>query len=542
MEKARVKCIQDGDSSLLVWTPASETVKVGGPPSCFAIPLISRKGGMLFMIPDEYLDPDAVLNAMVVEEDDILGPSKDFVSELCEEDDDGRIIPLGRSCRVLVIDLSDESLSAMAEYDPVTHEFESCASFDAERPASVPAVTDVLPDVKKWIEGVTETRLHFYSAREERDPPAKAAAKKGPPKKITNHTIMEHLAALSSQLQALQTQQEEMKKDRATASSAIPAAAPFTPMPATSKMPSLSAGIPAPQTPLAGVSRLLGPPPKVKPPAVLGVAPEAENAEQEGQEADQGQDPIVRAISQQSIAITSLVAHLAGGDALTELSSTGVGGSLSSKGVARREKMQQDLASRQSTYFLQIQQQLFRRLHPSLPVPRSEQELVGYGATMTSYMEKQGGYRQCKDHALGMWIAAHAMDSAMMGDMHGCKEFLALLITCMEQASYDGNWNVAFLLSLLEMPPATVFSERVHNVPGLQRPFSPLVPQQWAACALAYMKEVDVLATKKSELKISKPPPAKAPAADTETTDSPRPKRRPKFPKKPKGSPDPKAS
>ena len=494
------------------------------------------------MIPDEYLDPDAVLNAMVVEEDDILGPSKDFVSELCEEDDDGRIIPLGRSCRVLVIDLSDESLSAMAEYDPVTHEFESCASFDAERPASVPAVTDVLPDVKKWIEGVTETRLHFYSAREERDPPAKAAAKKGPPKKITNHTIMEHLAALSSQLQALQTQQEEMKKDRATASSAIPAAAPFTPMPATSKMPSLSAGIPAPQTPLAGVSRLLGPPPKVKPPAVLGVAPEAENAEQEGQEADQGQDPIVRAISQQSIAITSLVAHLAGGDALTELSSTGVGGSLSSKGVARREKMQQDLASRQSTYFLQIQQQLFRRLHPSLPVPRSEQELVGYGATMTSYMEKQGGYRQCKDHALGMWIAAHAMDSAMMGDMHGCKEFLALLITCMEQASYDGNWNVAFLLSLLEMPPATVFSERVHNVPGLQRPFSPLVPQQWAACALAYMKEVDVLATKKSELKISKPPPAKAPAADTETTDSPRPKRRPKFPKKPKGSPDPKAS
>ena len=44
----------------------------------------------------------------------------------------------------------------------------------------------------------------------------------------------------------------------------------------------------------------------------------------------------------------------------------------------------------------------------------------------------------------------------------------------------------------------TRFTERVHNVPGLERRFSPLVPQQWAACALAYMKEVDVLATKKT--------------------------------------------
>lgn len=113
---------------------------------------------MLCMIPDDYLDPDAVLNAMIVDEEDILGPSKDFVSELCEEDDDGRIIPLGRSCRVLAIDLADESLSAMSEYDPVTHDFDSCASFDVERPAAVPAVTDVFPEIKSWIEGVTETR------------------------------------------------------------------------------------------------------------------------------------------------------------------------------------------------------------------------------------------------------------------------------------------------------------------------------------------------------------------------------------------------
>ena len=239
------------------------------------------------------------------------------------------------------------------------------------------------------------------------------------------------------------------------------------------------------------------------------------------------------------------MAHLAGGDPLSELQlggATGAGVSLSSKGVARRERMQQDLALRRSTYFLQVQQQLFRRMHPSLPVPQTEEELVASGTTMTSYLEKQGGYKHQRDQALPMWIAAHAMDSAMMGDMHGCKEFLAILVTCMEQASHDGNWSVAYLLSLLEMPPSTIFSERIQHLHSLERPFSPLVPQPWAACALAYLKEVDVLANKKAELKAPKAPSKAAAAASEEGSPSPSPRRRPKFPKAPKGSPDPKGA
>ena len=254
--------------------------------------------------------------------------------------------------------------------------------------------------------------MNFYSAREEPEPVPKANTKKGPPKKITNQAIMEHLIAVQAQMKVIQSDQERLRRDQA--SPATPAAAPFTPMPATSKMPGLSAGLQGPQVSL------------------------------------------------------------------------------------------------------------------------------GNRATMTSYMEKQGGYRNSKDTALCLWIAAHAMDSAMAGDEHGTKEFLALLVTCLDQASYDGNWNVAYLLSLLEVPPATVFSDRVQNVPGLERPFSPLVPQPWAACALAYMKEVDLLSTKKTEPAAPKAPTTKA--SETDPAESPSPRRRPKFPKKPKGSPDPKAS
>jgi len=112
----------------------------------------------------------------------------------------------------------------------------------------------------------------------------------------------------------------------------------------------------------------------------------------------------------------------------------------------------------------------------------------------------------------------------------------------MEQASHDGNWSVAYLLSLLEMPPSSIFSERIQHLHSLERPYSPLVPQPCAACALAYLKEVDVLANKKAELKTAKAPSKAAAAASEEVSPSPSPRRRPKFPKVPKGSPDPKGA
>lgn len=54
MEKANVKFIQDGDASLLVWVPPSDAVKAGAAPSCFVIPLLARRGGLLVMVPERF--------------------------------------------------------------------------------------------------------------------------------------------------------------------------------------------------------------------------------------------------------------------------------------------------------------------------------------------------------------------------------------------------------------------------------------------------------------------------------------------------------
>ena len=429
-----------------MWSPPSDAVRAGGPPSCFAIPLMSRRGGLLVMVPNDFLDADLLLDAMQMEEEGLIGPSKDFTSGLVEEDDEGKVIPMGRVCQVLVLDLADEALLSMADYDPVTHDFESCASFDGIRPSALPMISDVMADVQSWLEGVTENRSHFYSAREEQEQPPKAPPKKGPTsKKITNVAIMENLNALQNQLQALQAQQDLLRGEK-TSSSATPAIAPFTPMLATSKMPGVSANLAMPAGPLRSVAKLVGPPPKSKPPpAAFAPQKEVTGGGCGGADpADASSDPMIKAIAQQSQALTALVAHLAGGDPLTELQAigSGAGGSLSSKGVARREKMQADLASRQSV-------QLFS------PSTTTVVQTYAPEPSGSTYGIRTSGVR-CHDDGLhgeaGRIQAQQGpsplpMDRSscdglyMLGDDHGCREFLALLVTCLEQASYDGNWD-----------------------------------------------------------------------------------------------------
>ena len=77
-------------------------------PATFAIPLMTRNGGFLFAIPSGFLDENVLLDA--AEAENVLGPSREFSSDLCEEDDDANPVFLGRKIEVLVVDLTDEAL------------------------------------------------------------------------------------------------------------------------------------------------------------------------------------------------------------------------------------------------------------------------------------------------------------------------------------------------------------------------------------------------------------------------------------------------
>ena len=245
------------------------------------------------------------------------------------------------------------------------------------------------------------------------------------------------------------------------------------------------------------------------------------------------QQEFAAALMQQSTAITALVAHLANqSDPLSELSSSSSGGG-GTKGVQRREKLQSELAARNGGFFLALMQQVHRRMNPGKPLPKTEAELSG--TSLLAYLERHGGYKGQRDLGLIMWIAAHIVDCLTAEDVVGAKEHLALLIVSLEQAAADGGWGIAFLLSLLEEPPLALFQEKLSNISMHGKPFAPLVPPQWAAICLAFVKEMDLLNNRKKETVV------KAKAPERQDADSPSPRRKPRFPKKPKASGDPAA-
>ena len=88
----------------------------------------------------------------------------------------------------------------------------------------------------------------------------------------------------------------------------------------------------------------------------------------------------------------------------------------------------------------------------------------------------------------------------LQGNVDLAKEHMALLLVAMEQSALDqGDWTIAFLLSLSEEPPIQLYQNRMVSLHGQGRPFSPLVPNSWSAVCLAYLKEIEVLSSKKAD-------------------------------------------
>ena len=302
----------------------------------------------------------------------------------------------------------------------------------------------------------------------------------------------------------------------------------------TAVVPAVSAGLlasqgvapPAP-VPFAKAAKLIGPPPKIRPPHTapgesgLQVSAPLPDPEQSGEVG------IAQAISQQSTAITALVAHLtSGSDPLAELQ---VGGGTfgSTKGVQRREKMQADLAAGTSQYYLAMMQQVHRRLFPAMTVPKDVSQLQHL--SFLTYMEETGGYRGCRETGLIMWLLGHIIDAASQEDLHQVRERLALLAISLEQSAVDrGDWQIAYLLSLAEDPPLSIYQDKTSIVSPYGRPFASLVPSAWSAVVLAYVKELEVLTSKKGEA--TSPKKAATPKADPEA--APSPKRKARFPRR----------
>ncbi|CAE7712005.1 unnamed protein product [Symbiodinium sp. CCMP2456] len=229
-----------------------------------------------------------------------------------------------------------------------------------------------------------------------------------------------------------------------------------------------------------------------------------------GWAASSDQDPFQAALLQQSQALSSLVSHLVSqqdgglGDLTGPSSSTSIG----AKGAARREKLQAALAGRTGGFFLAVVQLMSKRLHPTSPVPASLEDCSGQ-VSMCNYLERFGGFAGHRESGYLMWCLGHVMDCLINQDVAGAQEHLALTCVALDQSILDrGRWDFAWLLTLLEEPPSQLFHGRGMSANPRTRAFSPLSPVAWTTCALQFLKEVDLITTRRCAQQLpTRPPP-----------------------------------
>ena len=117
----------------------------------------------------------------------------------------------------------------------------------------------------------------------------------------------------------------------------------------------------------------------------------------------------------------------------------------------------------------------------------------------------------------------------------GVRELVALTVVALEQSAVDqGDWSLAFLLALVSEPPIQMFQDRTVALSPHGRPFAPLCPASWAATTLGYLKDMETLSTKKSEIAPKTKGASPGAASPSSPSDAASPKKKNRYPRKTK--------
>ena len=386
----------------------------------------------------------------------------------------------------------------------------SCVPFVQDNPMLFPLATSLTAFAVEWTAGMEGERGAGYVTAEElipeapplmeRRPKAAPTGKKPTVAQLANQQgeIVQALQALSTQVQALASANRQAVEDPPREQRAHePAAGPRPALTA----PVSSAIASAPMAPRT-LAALLGAPPKARPSGearALGVEEMPLALADIDGEPLEPENQVASAFLAQSRALTALVSQLTGGgDPLSDLSSAS-SSSLSIKGSAARLKLQKELMSRSGVFFQKVQEAAVRRMEPTANLgaaPEASQRSV-----MTRFMERYGGFRDHRVWGLVQWQLAQIFDLLASDQVDGAKDVLALLMLMVDQTVLDsGHHELGWILSLQEDPPSQVFTPPQPASSSSVRPCSHLCDPKWLAVALSYVKEMETLSTRRTEV------------------------------------------
>lgn len=528
--------------------------------------LLKRHTGFLLAVPEGFFSEEALSAGLTAEQDAQIGVSTVLTIPAGEKFDltnhDHPVPVDGGMVSVVLVDVSHEMEQFLSPFIPEEHNVDAMHGFDFVNQYLLPLAAPLTQAAWLWIQDPSSgQRVAFYSADEElvedvspravplparsrgRQPstrkgvqPAAEDGQRKPRATVATlaaslEKMSESIPRLADQMSEMQLRQQNMEErlagemDKQSRPSAL-----RQPLGSSATLGSLSA-VPKPSELL----REMPPPSRntayrqvpLQRPHVSFLAQE-EVAELEGEKMnlEEGSD-LAKAILAQSQALTSLVQHLASSDPLQDLASSS-SSTLSSKGTQGRQRLQQELAQQRGTFFTAVVlQAMSRRMQPTRIAEQTPQELALRGITPSAYLERFGGYGKVRELGCLQWQVGLILEHLQNDQVTAAKDATALLCVCLEQMALDGGRSdIGLLLSLTEEPPAGVFTNRSMQGVLRGRPFAPLADQKWITTALAFIKEMDLIASRRLDAT------SKSTEKDTPSTEA-NPKKAPK--KHPKG-------
>lgn len=526
-----------------------------------ALVLLKRHTGLLLAVPMGFFSEESLAAGLTAEPDDQIGQSTTMTVPAGEKFDlsqtdqpqalDGAMVTL------VVVDVANSMQQFLTPYGP-DHDVDMMHAFDQNNPYLVPMTAELCRDVWAWVmDPGSGQRVAYYSAdegmedhpsptavplptRPKASPSTKGGARPGAadgPRKpkptvaslsLTMEKVAESIPRLADQLSALQIRQSQMEERLAgnIEGQSRPSAL-RQPLGSSITTGSLGHALtPAElvkQMPPPGRSTSLPMSSAARPRVSFAQKEEVQELLSEKQETSEDGD-LAKAIYAQSQALTTLVQHLASSDPLPDLAASS-SSSISSRGAQGRMKLQQELAMQRGSFFQSVLQAMARRMQPTRIAEQAPGELSARGITPTAYLERYGGYGKVKDIGCFQWQVGLIMEHLQHDSINAAKDAVALLAVCLEQTALDqGRTDVGLLLSLTEEPPAGVFTNR--SLPGTfrGRPFAPLADQRWITTTLAYIKEMDLINSRRLDA-TTKPPDRENPGQDAT---KPNPKKAPR--------------
>ena len=523
-----VTIAQDIEPYVIQWP---SQVEVDGALEVSVLVAMKRPDGVLLVFPSDALPADEVA-AGRQHGGGLLGPSAEFeVPSVVVEG--GVMSPTGDTVKVLVVDC----LADVVEIMRLPQHFEDIAyNFDPESEYAVPDPGPLLDAILNWISTTDPAEgLAFYTADERPEeeealqtPPRRRPQGKAAPgglpkhkpeksKRVTTASLAASMEVLMQQLPTMASQlaeiSEKQKKLENQLNAPISASCPALAQPLSHVVPT-RASVPL------DVAKHVAPPPRtmaMPSPGILrspGMHQPQELAALE-QEKSSSQlppegHPLAQAVLAQSQALTNLVSQIATSSADPMLDLAGVS-STGTRGSTGRAKLQAELASQRGSFFTSVMQSMSRRMNPTLPASSNPVDLMQQGVCGTKYLERFGGYARHRDLGQIQYQVMQILDYLQVENVQAARDATALLAVTLEQAVMDnGRFELAAVLCLQDDLPSSIFINRNAGAFSRSRSFSPLADQRWITIALAYLKELDALQTKRAELtgSVAKTPPA----------------------------------